>query len=135
VIRILFSLFLFLSFTHCTRSGPPAQQKFEREEAFAQHFEKGVYRCTKCGALLFRSENKLKDPSSRWPLFSAEEPGSLRAPATAMTAEDKAKLNCSRCHLHVGHYCRDGKLVTAEEAAEGAPICAQSAALRFEKTP
>lgn len=113
-----------------SRGGPPAQQKFEREEVYAAHFEAGVYRCTKCGALLFTSEKKLREPS-RWPVFSQAEPGALQTPP-ALTAEDKAKLVCSKCHLHVGHYCRGGELLKTEAPAEGAPICALSSALRFE---
>jgi len=131
VFRRFFVLLCLVLLSGCdwfSRSGPPAQQKFEREEIYASHFETGVYRCTKCGALLFASAAKLKEAGTRWPVFSKAQPGALQA-QSALTDDDKGKLVCSQCHLHIGHYCRGGQLL--HEAAD-APICALSASLRFE---
>ncbi len=127
--RLLFVLVLLLV-SGCdwfTRGGPPAQQTFQRDEIYAGHFEPGTYRCTKCGAVLFSSEKKVKG-NLRWPAFSESAPGSLQ-PQAELTGEDKGKLVCAKCHLHVGHYCRGGELL---DEAGGAPICALSASLKFE---
>lgn len=115
-----------------SRSGPPAQQKYEREEIYAHHHENGVYHCTKCGAVLFGSEKKLDEAGTRWPVFSEGEAGAVRAPVTAMTSEDRAKVVCAHCNLTVGQFCRSGELLTDTAILDGAPICALSSSLRFE---
>jgi peptide methionine sulfoxide reductase MsrB len=130
----LAGVFLLFALSGCdwfSRGGPPAQQKFEREEIYARHHETGIYHCTKCGAALFSSEKKLREDSTRWPVFSSAEAGAVRAPTTPLTTEDGAKVVCARCNLHVGHLCRGGELLGAGAPTEGAAICALSSALKF----
>lgn len=115
-----------------SRSGPPAQQKYEREEVYAHHQEKGVYHCTKCGAALFSSEKKLEESGTRWPVFSEGMRDAVRAPTTPMTTEDQVKVVCAKCNLHVGHRCRAGELLPSTAILEDAPICALSSSLKFE---
>lgn len=118
-----------------SRSGPPAQQKYEREEIYAHHNEKGVYRCTKCGTVLFSSEKKMQQQTTRWPVFSEGEPGAVRSPKTPLTTEDSTKVVCAHCNLQVGHLCRGGELLTGEGIPDGAAICALSSSLKFEARP
>ncbi len=114
-----------------SRGGPPAQDKFEREEIFTHHNEAGFYLCTKCGAVLFGSDKKIKNESARWPIFSQGESGAVRAPSTSLTKEDQNKRVCAKCGLHIGHLCRNAILLPAGEVASDVDICALSSSLKF----
>lgn len=73
---------------------PPFSGKYE------EHYEKGTYTCKRCGASLFRSDNKF-DAHCGWPSFDDEIPGAVKQfpDADGMRTE----IVCSNCGAHLGH--------------------------------
>ena len=92
---------------------------------YANHHERGIYRCAACGLDLFRSEDKY-DSNTGWPSFTAPialENVSTKPDNSLFT--HRTEVLCRRCGGHLGHVFDDGPKPT------GLRYCMNSAALQF----
>jgi len=71
------------------------------------HFEKGQYKCTGCGAILFESEDKFES-NCGWPSFSKPIEGSLETTLDTSHGVTRTEVLCKKCGGHQGHVFKDG---------------------------
>lgn len=101
------------------------QELYERSEIYADYYQTGVYYCTKCGAPLFHSKDKIHE-SSRWPLFSSSLEHAVEQREMVGGVEGRTEITCANCRLQLGHVCKS-------TFSNQTRYCTLSSSLRFGK--
>jgi methionine-R-sulfoxide reductase len=76
---------------------PPYSGEYEN------NFSKGIYKCKRCGAPLYRSDSKF-DAQCGWPSFDEEIPGAVKRVPDPDGI--RTEIQCANCGAHLGHVLR-----------------------------
>lgn len=68
--------------------------------AYDDFWEAGTYECRRCGAKLYRSEDKF-DAHCGWPAFDDEIKGAIKR--VQDPDNTGSEIQCARCGAHLGH--------------------------------
>jgi len=100
-------------------------------EIYKEHWEKGIYKCSKCGNPLFSSKDKF-DSHTAWPSFRKSMKNSVSTEPDHSLFMERTELLCKKCKAHLGHVFDDGHFSDTHPEA-GKRFCILSSVLKFEK--
>lgn len=91
---------------------------------YENFFAPGVYKCKRCGAVLYRSKDKF-DAKCGWPAFDEEVLGAVKRLPDADGL--RTEVQCAECGAHLGHVF-EGEGMTEKNVRH----CVNSVSLEFE---
>ena len=101
-------------------------------EKYTDFWDRGKFKCSKCGAQLFYSYSKFKSGTS-WPSFREAKKGAIKTRPDHSFGMLRTEILCAKCGQHLGHVFDDGKISGDTDPKARQRFCVLSDALMFDK--